>query len=161
VVQLSQGIVPSEVVPLAQAVQVLLAKPKSSWQLVQKFDPAPVQPLQLGLQSVQRKVVALVNWVLLQVAQVLLNRPEPVAQDRQLPVVALQVTQPVQVWQVPWPLELKELAPQARQMGASISKPELQLSHDPLVVLQVKQLTSQAAQAADPVEKVPLAQTAH
>lgn len=100
VVQLSQGIVPSEVVPLAQAVQLLLANPKSSLQLVQEVAPAASHPLQLELQSVHWKVTVLVNWVLLQAVQVLLNRPKPVEQDMQLPVVALQVRQPVQVWQV-------------------------------------------------------------
>jgi hypothetical protein len=121
----------------------------------------PLQVRQLGSQLVQRKVVWLVNWVLLQLTHTLSTIPVPLLQLRQKPSLALQLRQLVHSWQLPVPLTLKVLEGQAWQMLLTTSKPGLQVRQVPLAALQVAQLASQFAQLPVPSEKVPAAQAVH
>ena len=133
VVQTAQGKNPSEMLLLVHWEQVKLSSPKLVSQLVQRKS-SWLQVLQrVVLQSLQRKVVWLVNWDEAQATHdPLLLSPKPSAHSVQRPSVALQAWQPVQGAQVPVPLALKVLAAHAEQMVPSGKKPELQVRQFPL-----------------------------
>lgn len=73
-------------------------------------------------------------------------------------MVALQSWQPVQAWQEPVELGLKEFVGQETHMLFWISKPGLHEVQKPSVALQVKQVLLQFWQACEPSENVPLGQ---
>ena len=155
VVQTAQGKNPSEMVPLVHWEQVKLLSPKLDSQLVQR-EFSRLQVLQrVVLQSLQRKVVWLVNCDELQATHdPLLLSPNPSAHSVQSPSAALQAWQLVQGAQVPVPLRLKVLAAQAEQMIPSGKKPALQVRQLPLAWLQVRQVELQSKQALLPLEKL-------
>lgn len=98
----------------------------------------------------------MVNSVEAQATQALeLSSPNPSKHWVQRPFVALHSLQPVQLVQTPVPLALKVLEAQAAQVVFSGVKPGLQVSHDPLVTLQVKHVELQLAQTPVPSENVP------
>lgn len=115
IVQLLHKVVPLEVVPLGQTVQVPLSNPKSSGQAVQFWSEAPLQVRQALLHAVQRKVEGSVNEVELQASHLLLLSPNPDAHWLQSPLVASQTVQLVHVRQVPVPSMLKVAVGQASQ----------------------------------------------